>query len=277
MLNKLLKHELRGTGRILLPTLGAILILGVMAGISYRVMNSRLELFWALKAVLGLLQGVFFASLFAACVLVAVTVIQRFYRNLMGDEGYISFTLPVTADGHLWSKLIASLVWMAAVTVFSALAMSLFFAIGDGRIPFAGLDVIGFLQKCNETMGVGNTTGFLLEVLLGLALCCFVQCLHFYAAIALGCSFARNKKLLSVVFYFVLSMVRNALALSAVPVVASRSVLQWMKLHASFGTFEEALPALHIVGSGACLVLILAGAVYYLIARYCMTKRLNLA
>ena len=38
----------------------------------------------------------------------------RFYRNLFSKEGYLSWTLPVSAPQHLWSKIISGYILMAA-------------------------------------------------------------------------------------------------------------------------------------------------------------------
>lgn len=43
-------------------------------------------------------------------VVTAVILIQRFYKNLLGSEGYLMFTLPVTVSQHLFSKTIIAVV-----------------------------------------------------------------------------------------------------------------------------------------------------------------------
>ena len=43
-----------------------------------------------------------------------VVMIQRFYKNVLGDEGYLTLTLPVNVHEILWSKLIVSFVWFLA-------------------------------------------------------------------------------------------------------------------------------------------------------------------
>ena len=38
-------------------------------------------------------------------------LIQRFYKNLLRDEGYLMLTLPASVHQQVWSKLIVSSVW----------------------------------------------------------------------------------------------------------------------------------------------------------------------
>ena len=44
-------------------------------------------------------------------VLTLVLIIQRFNRNLLKDEGYLMFTLPVSVHSLLFSKLLSALLW----------------------------------------------------------------------------------------------------------------------------------------------------------------------
>ena len=136
MLGKLLKHEFRATGRIMLPLIGAELLLSVLAGLSVRGLDRIQNMnFLGVTYVMTLI--VFFLGLFAVGVVALVLMIQRFYRNLLRDEGYLSMTLPVSVDEHIWSKLIVSFVWFAAVGLLSVLAMLVMMAVGS-RISFVG-------------------------------------------------------------------------------------------------------------------------------------------
>ncbi len=63
----------------------------------------------------------------AAFVVTAVILIQRFYKNLLGSEGYLMFTLPVTVTQHLLSKTIIAVV-MIGLSGLSALISIIIFA-----------------------------------------------------------------------------------------------------------------------------------------------------
>ena len=54
----------------------------------------------------------------AAIIMTLVVVIdRRFYKNFYGAEGYFTLSLPVKISTHIWSKVIASTVWMV-ITAF---------------------------------------------------------------------------------------------------------------------------------------------------------------
>ena len=46
-----------------------------------------------------------------------VVIDRRFYKNFYGAEGYFTLSLPVKISTHIWSKVIASTVWMV-ITAF---------------------------------------------------------------------------------------------------------------------------------------------------------------
>ena len=115
MLRKLLKHEFRATGRVMLPLYLILLATAVGANFSTR---GLLETDFQILDILGgLLVVAFVVAIIAVCVMSMVVMVQRFYKNLLQDEGYVMMTLPVSTHQHIWSKLIVSAVWFALTIV----------------------------------------------------------------------------------------------------------------------------------------------------------------
>ena len=103
---KLLKYEWKACARICLPLYGAMLLMSVVSALM--TTESAQNIMDGIPtAILGML---YFALLIAVFVVTAVILIQRFYKNLLGDEGYLMFTLPVTVAQHIWSKVIIAVV-----------------------------------------------------------------------------------------------------------------------------------------------------------------------
>ena len=111
MLAKLIKHEFKATARIFLPILGTVLVLTGAAALTVKL-GGILVLpggtGWG-GPVLGLASGLLclltFIAMMAMMTAAVVVTIQRFYKNLLGDEGYLMFTLPVTPAQHITAKL----------------------------------------------------------------------------------------------------------------------------------------------------------------------------
>ncbi|HMM06948.1 MAG TPA: hypothetical protein PKD52_09810 [Clostridiales bacterium] len=102
MFAKLLKHEFSAIAKELLPV---YLLMIAAAVITNLLLLTHYDTPSAFAA------AIFGAITVAAFVITLVTMIRRFRRNLLKDEGYLMFTLPVTAKQLILTKAIAAIVW----------------------------------------------------------------------------------------------------------------------------------------------------------------------
>jgi len=123
MLGKLIKYEFKATARIFVL---AYVVVVVLAGVNAAMLSlkpasgSGLDVVYAgASAIMTLLFGI---AAFAAFLLTFVIIVVRFYR-MLGDEGYLWFTLPVTPTQQIFGKLIPAIVW-TIVTAIVTLASS---------------------------------------------------------------------------------------------------------------------------------------------------------
>ena len=277
MLGKLIKHELRGSGRTMLPFILVSLFLSVMAGLSMRAMEHQQDYSW-FNILFGIVIFLFVAGLMAVCIMSVVVVINRFRQNLLGDEGYLMFTLPVSVDQHIWAKLIVSAIWFLATALTCMLAVVLVllcnvrtFDVNWSEVGY----VMGELGRMMREFGVLHIVGYCLELLVMFFAGVCVSCLTFYCAMAIGYSFANRKVLLSVLAFFGLdiffSMVQSALiaALNGMPGV--ERFLDNLDL-SQVGTAGS----VHIVMLCWILYLAVYAAVLYIPTRLLLKKKLNL-
>lgn len=113
MLIKLLKYEFKATARVLVPLYLAILLFGVISRFinPFNVLSASKG--FNLQAVLSLLSIFLYIGLIISVMIMTfIIMIQRFYKNLLGDEGYLMFTLPVKPWQQIISKLLVSMLWM---------------------------------------------------------------------------------------------------------------------------------------------------------------------
>ncbi len=102
MFAKLLKHEFSAIAKGLLPI---YLLMIAAAVITNLLLLTRYDTPSAIAA------AIFGAITVAAFVITLVTTIRRFRRNLLKDEGYLMFTLPVTTKQLILSKAVAAIIW----------------------------------------------------------------------------------------------------------------------------------------------------------------------
>ena len=264
MLRKLMKHEFRATGRVMGPLFGLLLIAALAARFSVGVLLESDARF--LNLLGGLFVTAFAIAIAGVCVMSLVLMINRFRTNLLGDEGYIMFTLPASVHQQIWSKLIVSAVWFIA-TGLAVVAAGFILVAQQGfwleiRRGFA--EIFRHLTAYYAF----NGTAFLFELLALIFVGCCVLCLEFYAAMAIGHSFAAHKVLYSVLSFLGLQFVMQLL---------SGGIL----VGTNYDFLVVALPsdgvlAMHSVMLTMIVSTAVFGAVYYVITTMFLKKRLNL-
>lgn len=264
MLRKLMKHEFRATGRVMGPLFGLLLIAAIAARFSVGVLLESSARF--LNLLGGLFTTAFVIAIVGVCVMSLVLMINRFRTNLLGDEGYIMFTLPASVHQQIWSKLIVSAVWFIA-TGLAVVAAGFILVAQQGfwleiRRGFA--EIFRHLTAYYAF----NGTAFLFELLALIFVGCCVLCLEFYAAMAIGHSFAAHKVLYSVLSFLGLQFVMQLL---------SGGIL----VGTNYDILVVALPSdgvltMHSVMLTMIVSTAVFGAVYYVITTMFLKKRLNL-
>lgn len=112
MLGKLLKYEFKS----LMNNLGVLYLVWLSLTLITAVLPKASK--YTSEFVENLLYVVWAISFIAAIIMTLVVVIdRRFYKNFYGAEGYFTLSLPVKTSTHIWSKVIASTVWMV-ITAF---------------------------------------------------------------------------------------------------------------------------------------------------------------
>ena len=208
-------------------------------------------------------------ALIATFVVAVILAILRFRSNLMADEGYVMFTLPVSTHTLVWSKLIVSAVWFLGAVVVDVL--SLLALVANVEMFWELGRVFQEIADQWNAYYVGNGVAFLVECLLLFLVFCVVACLEFYTPLAIGHSFAQHKMLLSVAFFFaiqvVTQIVSGMLLFAGVPMLDSMD-----------GWLNSLTPATAIHGFmwGSILISAIYGAILYCITIRMLHRHLNL-
>lgn len=279
MLGKLIKYEFKATGRTMLPLIAAVLVLAALSGMSV-ILLDRETSYGILQAIFVLILIAFFACIFALGVMALVMMIERFYKNLLGSEGYLMFTLPVSVDALVWSKLIVSFIWFLVTAAVSVLAVLILMAISASH-AFT-IDEFSFIwQRICEiagSIGAGNITGFVVEVIAALFLYSVSTCLHFYFAMAIGQSFANHKVMWSIIFYFVISVAVFALTGFAGTVANDIGIFDALNAAAeSMRVRSDPIPIMHVLLTANAIIAALLSVLYYFPTAALLKKKLNLA
>lgn len=274
MLTKLMKHEFRATARVMLPLYLVTILLALMTRAS--TLWTKMVTFEGLtgQSFLALLSGIiavgFVLALIATFVVAVVLTIQRFRSNLMADEGYVMFTLPVSTHSLVWSKLIVSTVWFLGAVIIDIVAMMTLVA---DLAMFQELGrVFAEISQQLTAYNLGNGILFLVELVVLFVVVCLAACLDFYAPLAIGHSFAQHKMLLSVAFFFAIQVatqiISGTLLMAGVPFLDSLTI--WLSSQV------QPMTAAHGVMWGTILITAIYGAILYCLTIRMLHRRLNL-
>ena len=274
MLGKLLKYEFRATGRSMLPVLGVLTLLVLLANISVRLLDRQAGAFLTILLIM-----VIFLTVIAVIVselLPIIVMIQRFHKNLLSSEGYLMHTLPVSVHSLVWSKLIVSLVWMLLTNVIIFLLGGLSVMHLTNMNLGAFLEGFPSVEEIREFLSsVGLSMGdlylFLGEMVVAVVLSGIVTCLQFYAAMSLGFSFTNHKGLMSVLCFvgilIVLNVLTNFLGMREVENLTEVTV----------DSFRGGMQVAQGTVGKAILYTVFQGALLYLATVLGLKKGLNLA
>ena len=211
MLSKLLKYEYRATAIYFLPIYAAILVVSVMT-YGLRALQESLNDYSSALIAQGLFtfSSIYALLAFGLAVTTFVVIIIRFYKNLLGNEGYLMFTLPVTVEQNILAKLIPAMTWFLGSCVLGVLTILpvLFGGYGESLRFFFG----------TSHLPISETPKFVLFMILfavgvvsGLAL----TFLFYYFCMIVGQTFNSHKFLAAAGTFLILQLVFQVLGITA--------------------------------------------------------------
>lgn len=214
MFGKLMKYELRYLIRIFAPMWAAVFALCVMfrvtVGPKLTGSNLYLEGNEALfPAVIGVIT-VF--AIMTMMIVATVVLIQRFYKGMYGDEGYLMFTLPVTTGQLIHSKALSAVLMMLGTEVITMLGIFVMISFkqlfnGEAMGMTFGEMWQYFLVLMNEN-GISNgmLALYIFWALFGTLLMTVAGVYEIYLAISLGQLWKKHPVAGALIAYYVLQL-----------------------------------------------------------------------
>lgn len=282
MLSKLLKYEMMSTGRIFgvcyIGVLVTALLFRLLGALAWDYGNEldTVQGFLAIpNIVAGLSMMMYVVMVVAVIVVTIIFILQRFYKNLLTGEGYLMHTLPVTAAQHIWSKLIAAVIW----TILSSIVVVLSVCV----LSMTGELLAAFIEEWREFLAVFRIyfgvpfSLIALECVVVLVVSIAVSILEVYLAIMLGHQAAKHKIAMAVVAYVGISVVLNiifSIGLNLLLVSAyGLHLMDWLGRIAENMTPMQWLQVMLL---GSLVLNLIMGIVFYVITERLMRRNLNL-
>lgn len=261
MLSRLLKYEIKATARTFLPLYGALLVMAIFNRLFIWI-NSDLTSMLLIQALFAVGYGILIVGILVITLLV---IIQRYYKNLVKEEGYLMFTLPVESSQLIVSKLIVSVMWMFISTVLILLSVMIMSATGESfyQIAEGFREVSAFMSQYFMSPGL-----FYFELLIMSFVASVTGVLMIYASISIGSLF--KNKLLGAFGAYVVIYLSVQLIMSVITLIFGLTNMNFdVNLLTDKGFIQ--LSVWSIIGFQAIL-----GTAYFMISNYIFTKKLNL-
>lgn len=211
MLGKTIKHEFGATARIFLPVYAAMLLAAVVTRI-FCSFDFRTD---APQSIVTAIMVMVFT---AAWVVTLKVILQRFWTNQLGREGYLTNVLPVSAWQHVFAKLLAAAVWTICAAVVSAVSLIVVVTVFyDMQQIFSSLcSAAAHLAGMMEPSGlIGSCVLFAVLIALSALLVLLSVICQCYTAMSIGQMFNRHRVWISIAAFFALSIVCSV-ALTAI-------------------------------------------------------------
>lgn len=213
--------------------------------------------------ILKLVFLVVFLSILFSAVSFGTTAIYtvRFYKNLFSNEGYITWTLPVSSAQHFWAKILSATIWYVLDNVIILFC---------SWILLSGNNVLAAYEKISpeleSTLGMPISHLFWICILtsfFGLLATISI----FYTSVAIGQLFPEHRILCSVITCFVIYMVIQILC-----VIISFKHNMLLTVNASITTKEYLLRTLPEIS----IFTLIFSCIGLFITYHIMDKKLNL-
>jgi hypothetical protein len=262
MLGKLLKYEVKSTARILIPMYMVLLLFGLINRFINPFNVVEVSNSFTLQNVLRVLTMILYIGMIiGTLVMTFIIMLQRFYKNLLGDEGYLMFTLPVKSWQHVVTKLLVSMMWMilSFLTVICSILI-----IAQVENLFGELS-----NAFNMVRDYAGNAGLLLIIIVPL-ISMIYSIITIYDAMAVGHLFSKHRIFSSFGAYIVFYMISQVSIGLFMFVYATSN----MNLFSS-DTVPQPSQIMPFVIGVTCIYLVLAAG-HFIVANTILKKKLNL-
>ncbi|MBQ3489837.1 MAG: hypothetical protein IJA86_04540 [Clostridia bacterium] len=212
MFIKGMKYEIRAVARIVLPMFIIFLCAAMLMSAGF-ILDGRVFHFAQAEENEGLLTifhlaeiliGIgLFILMVAINISVFVMVIRRFYTSFFTDEGYLTFTLPLTTDCHLMIKIASMFFWILSsslVTMIGALIIFGGISIGYPDIMNEVLSEIRYvMQMALPLLENEIRVSRIVLSIISMIISFVFQSMLLYFSITLGCMIFRKNRLVGAI------------------------------------------------------------------------------
>ena len=261
MLLKLCKHEMKASTKIyIIPFIVfAVLSVGVILFTNLDIEEGNNPL----TILFGFLIFFYFLALVGIFLVPLICSGIRFKKNLFDEEGYLTNTLPVTANQLVLSKTIISTLWYIVCILFAAGSLALLVGFSTTFTDFSDLLRLIFRDVYEAIQD--NFSIVILYVINQVAgLMCTL--LLIFASLSLSQRFNKHRGLWTLLFIFVGWIIQGIIS----------SIITFYTMDQSTTNIEKTIELFQKTYIFGIILSLIFGTVYYFLCYNSIKKHLNL-
>ena len=267
MLGKLIKYDFRSCWKKFWPVWTAVIIISFINGWSWNYCT-KYSNYTFLPNVLPKL--LLFAVAVAGIVIALIYVYNEFCHGLLGREGYLMFTLPVSEEELILSKLITALIMFVISGIVVVLGIIIMAFLGAPEYMSCRFtEVMKFIAASPDIFLI---ILFLIECFILVVTSAATFVFHIYTAVSVGHLIPKHRRITGVIVFILLCILSIFLLINlVVPLMrtafhAGYSDLLWKN------DLYSSMSALGVM----IICEIIYSAIMMLVVRYILKRRLNL-
>lgn len=267
MLGKLMKYELKACGRIFLPLYLGILFLAAINGVNLGANFNTVDGFPMDPSALNtqtILSMILIALFVALFVITIVLTIQRFKKNLLDDEGYLMFTLPVKSSNLILSKFLVALIYGITSVIVALLSFFIIGAIGGD------FNISDFLYVFAQQSMFSENGAFFIYIILGTLIEYSIFVLTIYLSLSAGQlpQLSKYRVAAGVILFFIINLIISNIQ----SFVGSNLFAEGIEIEATSNLTSTIISYM----SANLLLNIIIGLILFLSTNWILNKKLNL-
>lgn len=136
-MRKMLKHDLKSVWKVWRIMAPIVLVTAVICGFAMRLIAADISWPEPLDIIVPMFSSLVSLTwpmlMSAFSIVTLILIVIRYYKNFFTDEGYLTFTLPVSRTKLLNSKIIMAFFWMALTVAVCMVAYGLYYCSAFGE------------------------------------------------------------------------------------------------------------------------------------------------
>ena len=273
MTGKLIKYESKSSIRLMGIIWIALIAASFILGITFKMFDRLVDMdsYSGAGELFVIIPSLLYVGIFVAMTVISVLmIILRFYRGMIGDEGYLMYTLPV----KVWQLITSKGIVAGGIVLVSCIAAAIsMLVLGLILEPSGVADFFVSLFRLMKDEPKYILIG--IEVIIILVASILKSVYQIYAAMAVGQLSGKYRGLVSLGAYIGISMAIALIALAAVMIADATGLDYWL---ANFGVNMNLNPST-VTQFGilaAFLLTALQLAIFHVIAERILSLKLNL-